>query len=124
MALAITITSVTGRQGVAEVSGKITASGNYTTGGDTLDFTKATQDAKFSGISAFIPSSQPPTQLSVWSANGQITNQYAPIIGSAQNNSKLFVGGATFGTQLAAGAYPVAVTGDVIEFYSEFPLFQ
>lgn len=121
MALALTITSVTARNGVVSISGRIVASSNYATGGDTADFTKATQDAKFSGILAMIASSQPPSTFDVWTEGGNVTRSYAAVIGTAQNNCKVKFGGSTYASELAAGAYPSDVTGDTIGFYAEFP---
>ena len=122
MPLAISITSVeAGSLGVMFVGFNLTPSGNYPAGGDTLDFTAVTQDANFSGLLAAIEASLPPTQLAVWSQNGNLLFQYAPIIGAALNNSKLKIGAsATFGTELSAGAYPAGITGDKITGTAQF----
>lgn len=126
MPLAISITgSDPSGQGVVFVSGNITPSGNYPMGGDTLDFTAVSQDPNFFGVMATIDSSQPPTQLSIWSQNGNLLRQYVPIIGAALNNSKMKVSGSgTFGTELAAGAYPADVTADKITFSATFKKLQ
>lgn len=103
------------------VEGLLVASGNYTTGGDTVDFTQAVKGANFSGIADAIPSAQPPKQFSAGSQAGLLGYQYAPVVGSAQNNCLIKVGALnTFGTELAQGAYPAAVKGDAIAFQATF----
>jgi hypothetical protein len=74
------------------VSRTVSASGNYSTGGDTLD------------LSQF------------------------PAIATTQNNGKvkIFARGTTAGAfrELAAGAYPAAITGDTMTFYGIFRKLQ
>lgn len=126
MALAITLTSVDeSALGVAYVTGMIAASGNYSTGGDTINFLTATQDANFSGLVPAVIATLAPIQLAVWSQNGNLLFQYAPIVGSGPTNCLLKVGAsATFGTELSAGAYPAGVTGDKITFSAVFKKLQ
>jgi hypothetical protein len=81
----------------------LTFSGNYPTGGDTLDFTQ---------VADKLPSTQV-IQAFAESQNGN-SGYYVPVQGSALNNWKLkcFAGG---GTEITAGAYPASVTGDVVQ---------
>jgi hypothetical protein len=81
----------------------LTFSGNYTTGGDTMDFTT---------VADKLPSTTV-IQASAESQNGN-GGYYVPVQGTALNNWKLkaFAGG---GTEIAAGAYPSSVTGDVVQ---------
>ncbi len=83
--------------------GTLAFSGNYTTGGDTLDFTQ---------VADKLPSTQI-IQVFADSQNGN-AGYYVPIAGSALNNWKLkaFSGG---GAEIAAGAYPASVTTDVVQ---------
>src|SRR5437899_12849466 len=83
--------------------GTLAFSGNYPTGGDTLDFTQ---------VADKIPSTQI-IQAFAESQNGN-GGYYIPVQGSALNNWKLkaFVAG---GTEVGAGAYPVGGTGDVVQ---------
>jgi hypothetical protein len=78
-------------------------SGNYPSGGDTLDFTQ---------VADKIPSTQ---MVQAWakSQNGN-SGYYVAVAGSALNNWKLkaFNGG---GTEISAGAYPASVTSDVVQ---------
>jgi len=81
----------------------LTFSGNYVTGGDTLDFTQITN---------MVPSDTI-VQVFAESQNGN-SGYYIPVQGATLNNWKLkaFVGG---GTEVAAGAYPAGVTGDIVQ---------
>jgi hypothetical protein len=81
----------------------LTFSGNYATGGDTLDFTQ---------VANVLPSDTI-VQAFAESQNGS-SGYYIPVQGTALNNWKLkaFVAG---GTEVAAGAYPVGVTGDIVQ---------
>jgi hypothetical protein len=83
--------------------GTLAFSGNYSVGGDTLDFTQ---------VADKLPSTQI-IQAFVDSQNGN-SGYYVPVAGSALNNWKLkaFTGG---GTELTAGAYPASVTSDVVQ---------
>ena len=81
----------------------LTFTGNYPTGGDTLDFTQVADE---------LPSTQI-VQAFAESQNGN-SGYYVAIAGSALNNWKLkaFNGG---GTEITAGAYPAGVTSDVVQ---------
>jgi hypothetical protein len=83
--------------------GTLAFSGNYPTGGDTLDFTT---------VADKLPSDQI-LQVTADSQNGN-SGYYVPVQGSALNNWKLkcFSGG---GTELSAGAYPSSVTSDIVQ---------
>lgn len=81
----------------------LTFSGNYPTGGDTLDFTQVTNQLPSDTI----------IQVFAESQNGN-SGYYIPIQGTALNNWKLkaFAGG---GTEITAGAYPASVTSDIVQ---------
>jgi len=95
------------------VSGTAAASGNYSTGGDTLDL------SQFPAVAA----TQPPVQGTAW-MDGLAGYDYVFTPGSAMNNGKvkIFQQSASAGAfpELAAGAYPAAITGDTITFYGIF----
>ena len=78
-------------------------SGNYTTGGDTLDFTQVSNQLPSDTIVQVVAESQ----------NGN-SGYYVPIQGTALNNwmLKAFLGG---GTEISAGAYPSSVTTDIVQ---------
>jgi len=94
------------------VAGTVTASGSYPTGGDTLDLSNQ----------SFIPSAQPPRQVSLFTQTGQVYN-YTWIQGSALNNGKVKIYAAG-GSELAAGAYPSTILNDVIAFSAVYPKLQ
>ncbi len=99
------------------VSGTVTATGNYSTGGDTLDLSQF----------PVIASAQAPTQGTA-SMDGLAGYDYVFAPGTAMNNGKvkLFAQGAAAGAfpELGAGAYPGAITGDTITFYGIFKKLQ
>src|SRR5713101_5344733 len=79
---------------------RLAFSGNYTSGGDTLDFSQ---------ISGLIPSGSLPLQVALFSQNGA-ANQYVAVQGAALNAWKLKVfnpGGAEI---TGGAAYPAGVT--------------
>lgn len=78
-------------------------SGNYASGGDTLDFTQVADKLASSTV----------LQVFAESQNGN-SGYYIPVQGTALNNWKLkaFLGG---GTEIPAGAYPASVTSDVVQ---------
>ncbi len=80
-------------------------SGNYSTGGDTLDFTTVADKLPSDTI----------LQVFAGSQNGNASYYYIPVQGTAMNNWKLkcFVGGGT--TEVSAGAYPGGITGDIVQ---------
>ena len=114
MALTLTVhqfdVDSTGKQ--VYVAGVVTASGNYTAGGDTLDL--STQ--------SFIPSAQLPKQVALFTQTGQVYN-YAFIQGAALNSCKVKIYAAG-GSELGAGAYPAGITSDVIAFSAVYPKLQ
>ncbi len=93
--------------------GQVTASGNYATGGDTLDVSVAGP--------AGLPSSQPP--MIAW-IDGLSGYDFVFAPGTAQNNGKVkvFANGAAAGAfpELASGAYPAAIIADTIMLEAVF----
>jgi len=81
----------------------LTFSGNYATGGDTLDFTQITNQLASDTI----------VQVFAESQNGN-SGYYIPVQGTSLNAWKLkaFLGG---GTEVTAGAYPGSITGDIVQ---------
>jgi hypothetical protein len=83
--------------------GTLAFSGNYTVGGDTMDFT--TVDDKLSSSQIM--------QIFADSQNGN-AGYYVPVSGATLSAWKLkaFTGG---GVELSAGAYPASVTSDLVQ---------
>ena len=101
MALAITITDIDSGEGNLYVFGLLTASGSYTSGGDTLDFT---------AVANQIGASQAPVQ--VW-VGGSTGDNYGFVRAASPTlaNGKIKINTAS-NTELGAGAYPARITGD------------
>jgi hypothetical protein len=99
------------------VAGSVSASGNYTTGGDTLDLSQV----------PVVASVQPPILGTAW-MDGLAGYDYVFFPGAALNNGKvkIFQQGASAGAfaEVAAGAYPAAITSDTITFYGIFKKLQ
>ncbi len=114
MAIAVTITDRWNDGKRLHVSGTLAFSGNYATGGDTLDFTgkvlasRAPVAVRVEGIAGF---------------------RYEVNIGSGIANSLVLVrqynypaASAGPATELSAAAYPAGVTGDTVRFHAIFKL--
>lgn len=99
------------------VAGTVAASGNYSTGGDTLDLSQV----------PIIASTQPPINGTAW-MDGLAGYDYVFIPGAAMNSNKvkIFAQGTSAGAfpELAAGAYPSAITSDTITVYGIFKKLQ
>lgn len=126
MAIAIQVDKIESGGVDLYVSGVLVASGNYVTGGDTVDFTGVSSVLSMASDQSG-PANQITSQFlkafSAWSEGGLLSYQYAPVCPASGSLSaaKLKVGANnTFGTELSAGAYPAAVTGDTIKFEARF----
>ncbi len=99
------------------VSGTAVATGNYTTSGDTLDLSQV----------PLIASDQPPLHGTGW-LDGLAGSDYGFYPGATMNSNKvkIFQQGSAAGAfpELAAGAYPGAITSDTITFYGIFKKLQ
>ncbi len=95
------------------VAGTAAASGNYSTSGDTLDLSQF----------PIVAATQAPVQGTAW-MDGLAGYDYVFYPGTAMNNGKvkIFQQGASAGAfpELAAGAYPSAISSDTITFYGIF----
>jgi hypothetical protein len=99
------------------MAGTVAASGNYSTSGDTLDLSQF----------PVLGSTQAPIQGTAW-MDGLAGYDYVFAPGAALNSGKvkIFQQAATAGAfpELAAGAYPAAITSDIITFYGIFRKLQ
>jgi len=109
---------------VVQVFVTITASGNYTAGGDTLDLTALTGALGQVGV----PTETLPITATIQSANSSglsgFLYGYRPGTTQANGKMQVLVQGAAAGdplADLAAGAYPAGVTGDTIIGCFTFP---
>jgi hypothetical protein len=93
------------------VNGQLKFSGNYPSGGDTLDWTTVPDKLAASQC----------INLSI--ASQTLGNNYIPIGGpaTALNSWKVICQTpGTFNSQLSAGAYPAGITGDTVTFSATF----
>jgi hypothetical protein len=110
MALAITITDIDGGGQNLCVFGTLTASGNYSTGGDTLDFTT---------VAGQIAASQAPLQVWIGGSTGDAC-AFVRAASPTLANGKMKINTAS-NTELGSGAYPARITGDTnIQFEAIF----
>jgi hypothetical protein len=99
------------------VSGTVAAIGNYTTGGDTLDLSQV----------PLIASDQPPVQGTGWMDRlAGYDSIFTPGATMNANKVKVFQQGSAAAafSELAAGAYPAAITSDTVTFYWMFEKLQ
>lgn len=117
MALTFTLVDTWDDGKRVHVAGTVAASGNYSTAGDTLDLSQA----------PIIASTQAPINGTAW-MDGLAGYDYVFYPGASISTGKvkIFQQGASAGAfpELAAGAYPSAITGDSITFYGIFKKLQ
>ena len=117
MALAFTLIDTWDDGKRIHVAGTVAASGSYTTGGDTVDLSQF----------PIIGTTQPPIQGTAW-MDGLAGYDYVFIPGAALNSGKVKIfqqgSGAGAFAELAAAAYPSAITGDTITIYAIFKKLQ
>jgi hypothetical protein len=105
MALALTVVDIDNSGKTTYVTCLVTPSGNYTTTGDTIDFTTIIGKQYLGKV--FIAAKSP---LYGYAA-GTTGDSYAVIPGTTMANGKLKINTAS-ATELGAGAYPARITGD------------
>ena len=114
MALAATITYIAAIGSQLRVGYKLTPSGTYVTGGDTVNFSTATADPSFVGTIPQIMALGAPLSLDIWSQGGNITTVYVPLIGLTAAACKM-KGYSALTTEFSGGsAYPASVLADTI----------
>ena len=126
MSVAIQISNIDGLGTALVVKGFLVPAGIYPTGGDVVDFTGVnstiTKAPGFTGDADSITSQYMLCGFAE-SIAGLLGYPYSLITptNNAPSGAKLKIGSiATLGTELSAGAYPAAVTGDVIAFEATF----
>ena len=105
MAIASSLVSVDPTRRFVRRTLNLVFSGNYTTGGDTLDLTATTNPNSLEGARAF---SLVPAQFAVQNVPDGYTAEI--LAGSALNNWKVKWYTAS-NTELAAAAYPAGISG-------------
>jgi hypothetical protein len=111
MALTATITYVKGDGGgPIRVGFNAVLSGNYPTGGDTVNLATALPDPNFVGLCPAVESLGPPIDFDCWDVSGQITYVVAPTIGATPAAAGKVRLATALTTELANGAYPGSAT--------------
>ena len=105
MAIALAITDIDNSGKSLYLTCTLTFSGNYSTGGDTIDFTTV---AGKGYLGRTFQASKAPLYGAAYGTSG---HSYGLIPGTTLANGKVKIS-TTAGTELGAGAYPAAITGD------------
>lgn len=130
----IQINNIDASGGSIKVTGIIVLSGNYPTGGDTLNFATATADPTFIGLLASLISSSI-LNLDVYSMSGQqiagsssiaydpvLTRAGTPLVCNPATGAKLKCSavGTSQTTEHSAASYESQYTGDLTGFTAVF----
>lgn len=100
-----------------KVYGTLVFSGNYTTGGDTLNLGVLSVD----NFPKLLKVASPPVYFNL---NGQGLYTYLYVPGTTINNGKVKIISLATQAELAAGAYPGGVTGDTVTFEFSFTKYK
>lgn len=111
MAVQINVTGIEDGVDLQTIVGTLTFSGNYATGGDTLDWSTAV--GAQSGTRIFVAQA-PPQYVSIQGTTG---DSYGWIIGTTLKNGLVKINTAS-ATELGAGAYTGRITADLNIFFS------
>lgn len=118
MPLAITVIAIELGEDFDTISGTLTASGAYVTGGDTLDWT--TVAGAQVGTRIFMPAALP-GPVFIGSSDGYGMGYVA---GTTLANGKVKMTSSS-NTEISASAYPSGISGDTnIYFTAKFPSRQ
>jgi hypothetical protein len=117
MALAFSVVDTWDDGQRIHLAGTVAATGNYASGGDTIDLSQ----------NPIVASSQAPIQGTAW-MDGLSGYDYVFFPGTGMNNGKvkMFQQGSGAGAfpELSSGTYPGAITSDTITFYGIFKNLQ
>ena len=124
MAVTLTVTDVDPGGSQIYVFGTVALSGNYPTGGDTVDWTTLVRQAGKSGETVETSMTDPsygPVQAS-FTVQGGTPNQYQMQQGAAANSWKMrgYTTGSSGAEFTGGAAYPASATSDVITFSAQF----
>jgi len=115
MAIVVTVSRVDQGLNSTYIYGTLTFSGSYVAGGDTLNL------AGLSGPGGqIINVATLPHSVAIWGATGFGYGVPAALSTFTLSTIKVKISTAS-ATELAAGAYPVGVTGDQVFFELAFP---
>ena len=124
MAVTLTLTDVDPGTTQLYAFGTVQLSGNYPSGGDTVDWTQLAKQLSLRGQSvdsSFADPAYGPVQGS-FAVQGGTPNQYQMQQGTAANNWKMrgYSTGSAGAEFTGGAAYPASATSDVITFTAQF----
>ena len=124
MAVVLTVTDVDPGGTLIYVYGSVAFSGNYPSGGDTVDWTSITRSLGIAGQAPASSMQNPafgPIQAS-FTVQGGTPNLYNLLQGIAANNWKMrgYTSGSSGAEFTGGAAYPASATGDTITFAAAF----
>ena len=123
MAVTLTLTDIDPGTTQLYVFGLVTLSGNYPSGGDTVDWTQLAKQVAVRGQTVESSMTDPvsgPLQAN-FTVQGGTPNQYQMQQGSAANNWKMrgYSTGSAGAEFTGGAAYPASATSDVITFSAQ-----
>jgi hypothetical protein len=124
MAVTLTLTDVDPGTTQLYVFGTVQLSGNYPSGGDSIDWTQLAKQVSVRGQSVEASMADPvygPVQAS-FTVQGGTPNQYQMQQGTAANNWKMrgYSTGSSGAEFTGGAAYPNSALNDVITFTAQF----
>jgi len=124
MSVTLTLTDIDPGGTQIYAFGTVHLSGNYPTGGDTVDWTQLVGQTGVRGESVESSMTDPafgPVQAS-FTVQGGTPNQYQMQQGAAANNWKMrgYTTGSSGAEFTGGAAYPSSATGDTITFFAQF----
>jgi hypothetical protein len=124
MSVTLTLTDVDPGGTQVYAFGAVALSGNYPTGGDTVDWTQLVKQIAARGQIIDSSMSDPafgPVQAN-FTVQGGTPNQYQMQQGTAANNWKMrgYTTGSAGAEFTGNAAYPSSATGDIITFSAQF----
>lgn len=119
MALTPTITYVSKSGSTLRVGFNVALSGNYATGGETINLATAAQDAAYQGMLPAIESLGAPIDFDLWDSGGGIKTIIAPVIGTSPAAAGKMKLASALNTEIGNGvAYSglgiVSVSGEAV----------
>lgn len=124
MSVTLTLTDVDPGSTQIYAFGTVQLSGNYPSGGDTVDWTQLVKQIALRGQiieSSMTDPAYGPLQAS-FTVQGGTPNQYQMQQGSAANNWKMrgYTTGSSGGEFTGGSAYPASAISDIITFSAQF----
>ena len=124
MAVTLTLTDIDPGTTQLYAFGTVQLSGNYPSGGDTIDWTQLSKQLTVRGQTVESSMTDPAfgPALASFTVQGGTPNQYQMQQGTAANNWKMrgYTTGSAGAEFTGGAAYPASATTDVITFSAQF----